>query len=490
MQFGYDNAVFSGIIVSPWFLATFNHPSSRLIGTMSSVYNVGCAIGAICALMGGSICGRRRSLLSGCFVAAIGVIIQATSIVVSQLLVGRIVTGVGVGILTSTIGLWQAETSPARSRGRYTTLELSVGGWGLIVAQWMNYGLRNNTGPIAFVLPIALQLVFILGAGVLVFFLPESPHWLFKNERQAESLRIIIRLEGAGASQDSPAVKQHMLEIAEASKLEGTEKNFFSLIFTNGPTQNFRRIALGTGIMIFHQLNGINSVTYYVPTLVTKFINVSHGTSLWISGLTSIIVIMFSPIPVLFVDRLGRRPFLWIGSVAQMVCFIIVAALLATAPATGNSVFGIATLAFTYLYYAINMSSWYPIGWVYSAELMPLRAREKGMGIAVFFYWILQFMIVEITPIAITNIGYKFYIILACFNAAIAVIIFSVYPETKQKSLEEIDFYFAKKFHNGAELSRVTEEMRAAQDVELELKQDFSAASDHIETMSEQRRHD
>src|SRR3981189_1365334 len=110
MQFGYDNAVFSGIIVSPWFLATFNHPSSRLIGTMSSVYNVGCAIGAICALMGGSICGRRRSLLSGCFVAAIGVIIQATSIVVSQLLVGRIVTGVGVGILTSTIGLWQAGT--------------------------------------------------------------------------------------------------------------------------------------------------------------------------------------------------------------------------------------------------------------------------------------------------------------------------------------------------------------------------------------------
>lgn len=354
----------------------------------------------------------------------------------------------------------------------------------MLLAQWMNFGLRSNTGRIAFVLPIALQLVFILGAGVLVIFLPESPHWLFKNERQTESLSVIIRLEGADATRDSPAVKQHFLEIAEASKLEGTEKNFFSLIFTNGPTQNFRRIALGTCIMIFHQLNGINSVTYYVPTLVTNFVHVSHGTSLWIGGLTSIIVVIFSPVPVLFVDRLGRRPFLWISSVAQMVCFIIVAALIATAPATGSPEFGIAILALIYLYYAINISSWYPITWLYPAELMPLRVREKGMGIAVFFYWIFQFMIVEITPIALTNIGYKFYIILACFNGAVAVTIFNVYPETKRKSLEEIDFYFAKKFHASAEFSLVAEETRAAQAEGLKLEQcTIATSADHIEAV-------
>ncbi|KAK5215405.1 hypothetical protein LTR96_011165 [Exophiala xenobiotica] len=345
LLFGYDNAVFSGIIVLPWFLETFHHPDSALLGTVSSLYNVGCAIGAIYAFLFGAQLGRRKTILSGASIATVGVIIMCTAEKIPQLLVGRIVTGAAVGVLTSTVGLWQAETTPARVRGRFMCLALLLGGMGLVTAFYTNYGLRNNTTRTAFVLPLALKLVFIISVGILVTFLPESPHWLFKNDRQDEALHVIMRLQGHNATRDDPQVQLHMQEIAEASQLEGEKGGFFSGIFVNGPTQNFKRICSGSGIMLMHRLNGINSVTYYVP----------------------------------------------------------------------------------------------------DTELMPLHIREKGMGIAVFTYWIFQFMIVEITPIVLKNIGYRFYIILAGFNAVIGAVLFLFYLKTKRKSLEEIDFFFAKR---------------------------------------------
>jgi hypothetical protein len=87
--------------------------------------------------------------------------------------------------------------------------------------------------------------------------LPESPRWLAKKDRKDEALSIIARLEGNGATTDSPSVTQHLLSILEADILEGREENFVRGMFTNGPTQNFRRVCLGAGIMIFHQLNGV-----------------------------------------------------------------------------------------------------------------------------------------------------------------------------------------------------------------------------------------
>jgi sugar porter (SP) family MFS transporter len=416
-----------------------------LIGTVSSIYNVGCASGGVCAFFFGSALGRKKTIISGTLVSMVGTVVQFSSVEIVQLLVGRIVTGVGVGILTSTVGLWQAETTPAEVRGRYMSLELMMGGVGVITASYTNYGMRSDPTRAGFIVPLALQLAWLGIIGILTPMLPESPSWLFKNDRQEEALKVLIRLQGDNATRDHPMVQLHMLELAEASNLAAHGDGFFSGIFVNGPTQNFRRICFGTGIMIMHQLNGINSVTYYVPTLVMTFIHASHGTALWVGGLTGVIVVVFSTVPVLFVDKLGRLPFLLGGSIGQTVCLAIVAGLFATAPAEGSSAFGIATLAMIYLYYAINMMSWYPISWVYPAELMPLHVREKGMGFAVIIYWLFQFMMVEITPIALKNIDYQFYIILCIFNAAIAAVLYLFYPETARKSLEEIDFEFAKK---------------------------------------------
>jgi MFS family permease len=198
----------------------------------------------------------------GSVIAAIGVIIQAPSTVLRQLLAGRLITGIGVGVLTSTVGLWQAETSPAHSRGRYMALELFLGAFGLFLSQWINYGLRNNFGRTSFAFPICFQLVFIVVTGTMVCFLPESPRWLVKSNRYDEALEVIIRLEGKDATAETPEVADHFKSIMEADSIEGRSTNFFSDLFSglfvNGPTQNARRILLAVLTMCFHQFNGIN----------------------------------------------------------------------------------------------------------------------------------------------------------------------------------------------------------------------------------------
>ncbi|MCJ1303517.1 hypothetical protein MMC08_006327 [Hypocenomyce scalaris] len=466
LLFGFDNGVFSGINVLPWFLTTFS-TSTNIFSTINAIFLVGAALGALLALMVGNRLGRRWTIFLGCVIAGIGAIVQGTPTKVAQLLVGRIISGVGVGVLTSTIGLWQAETTPSKVRGRYMAMQLFFGSFGNLLSTWINYGLHSYKGRFAFLFPLLFQLVFVVVTGSLILFLPESPRWLVKKGRHEQALAVMERLNGAGATYTQEELLLELQAIRQVDEMEQEAGGHLGGFFTNGPTQNFKRIALGTTVMIFHQLNGVNSISYYVPTLATDFIGAPRSEALWISGLSSVCVVVFSIIPVLFLDRFGRRVFLWFPTYLQAVTFIIVAALLAKAPPTtaGNSnSYGIAVLSFIFVFFALNNGSWFGTTWVYPAELMPLHLRERGMGFAVIWYWLFDFMMVEITPIALKNIGYKFYIILAVFNVVIATVIYFVFPETARKSLEQIDYDFAKDREGGKGLELLSEN---AQHVEV-----------------------
>lgn len=356
LLFGYDNGVFSGIIVSPWFLKTFHHPKSSLLGTVSATYNLGGFLGSMIAFFFGHILGRRRAILTGIAITTIGAIIQCAATNLGELVSGRTICGTGVGVMTSTVGLWQAETVPAQSRGRYLCFQLLFGAaGGLFLAQWINYGFHAYTGRVAFTFPVAFQMVFLVSSGTLVTFLPESPRWLVKQGRIDEARDILTRL------QPDMDLESRLAQILEADALEKSVKgNQFVALFSRGPTQNLRRVGLACGTMIFHQLAGINSVTYYIPTLLISFIGLSHQTALWVAGMTSITSIIFALVPVLTIDTYGRRPFLWGGAIWQAITFSIVAALLATTPAHGEGKhrFGVATIVMIFLYYGGNAAGW------------------------------------------------------------------------------------------------------------------------------------
>ncbi|CAK7218482.1 hypothetical protein SEUCBS140593_003560 [Sporothrix eucalyptigena] len=447
LLFGYNNGVFSGIIVSPWFLATFDNPASKKLAIISAIYNLGGFAGSLIAFFVGAKLGRRRTTLSGIAICIVGGIVQGVATQLGELIAGRVVCGVGVGVMTSTVGIWQAEITPSRSRGAFLSIQVGTLAGGLFLAQWINYGFHATAIRVAYVFPVCFQLIFPTVAALLILVLPESPRWLMKQGRREEAEAVLTRMLG---SRGTPAdVAQRLASIEEVVTLEQQSgENPYRALFTMGPAQNGRRLMLACGVLIMHQLGGSNSVTYYLPTLTVTFLGVSHVESLWIAGLSSLASVIFAIVPVLTIDRLGRRVFLWGGCAFQAVMFIIVAVLLAEEEKhpLEKHTFGVAAVVFVFLFYCGYAMTWLAPSWVYPTEVLPLQIREKGLALGNVLYWLFQFMIVEITPIALTNIQYRFYIILAIFNVCGCVLVFFFLPETKGLTLEEMDFYFAKKY--------------------------------------------
>ncbi|KAF2457659.1 general substrate transporter [Lineolata rhizophorae] len=470
LLFGYDQGVFSGVIVTPYFLDTFNNPDANLLGIVNAIYDIGGAAGAIFCFFFGNVFGRKRMLIIGCVVAIVGAILQGTAKTVAQLLVGRIVGGIGVGQLTSTIGLWQAETSQAHNRGALMSIELVLCATGLLLAQWINYGFGGDDGAGAYQFPILFQLVFLAFTILLVPMLPESPRWLCARGKLDKAALSLVRLGSEDDDVDSPHIQETLMameEVARLEELDGIE--WLKSLFQSGPTQNGKRVLMACLINTFQQLSGVNSVTYYVPTLLITFIGTSRSDSLWIAGLTSIISLSFAVLPVFFIDRIGRIPTLTAGAVGQGVCFFVVAGLFANLPEEGTAAarsFGIAIVSFIYIFFAIFSATWLGPSWMYGPEILPLKGRATGMGAAVVCYWMFNFLIVMITPPALENIGWRYYVILGVFNVCFVPVLLLFFVETKGRSLEDLDMYFASRYHGGAELRAAEEAVHRAHELE------------------------
>ena len=135
-----------------------NYPSTSVQGTMTSVYNLGCFFGALSTIWTGDILGRPRVILLGSSIIALGAIIQTASFSVAQMMVGRIVAGMGTGMNTATAGVWQAETSKMRSRGKLVIIQMANCITGFSVSNWLTLGFSFAPGGVAWRFPLAFQI--------------------------------------------------------------------------------------------------------------------------------------------------------------------------------------------------------------------------------------------------------------------------------------------------------------------------------------------
>ena len=176
--FGYDQGVFGGVIVTQDFLTTLNiQNDTSLQGTITAIYDIGCFFGAIAAYFVGDWLGRKKTVLLGTTIMSIGALLQITTYSVAQIIVGRVVAGIGNGINTATAPPWQAETSKASWRGRLIVIELILNIGGFMLSNWVTFGFSYVPGGVAWRIPLALQFIFIVILYATVPWLPESPRW-------------------------------------------------------------------------------------------------------------------------------------------------------------------------------------------------------------------------------------------------------------------------------------------------------------------------
>ncbi|POY74681.1 hypothetical protein BMF94_2443 [Rhodotorula taiwanensis] len=260
LLFGYDQGVLGGLLTGRPFQERFPSltTNSNLRGATVAIYEIGCAAGALFGFFFGDKLGRRNSIILGMIVLSIGAILQFMSYELGQMIVGRIVTGLGNGL--------NNECSKAHHRGRAVVIEMATNIFGVMLAYWVDYGLRNNQTEAQWRLPLALQVAFALITLSMIIFLPESPRWLASRGRIAEARDVLHRLDNTPEEKARAiSVDVQMNEILTAIEEESKTAVGFTTCFTMGEQRFFQRVLLGCGSQFMQQISGINLITYSPP---------------------------------------------------------------------------------------------------------------------------------------------------------------------------------------------------------------------------------
>ncbi|CAG7556001.1 unnamed protein product [Fusarium equiseti] len=443
MLIGYDNGLMGGLVNTSAFKDTFDSPDADMIGVIVAIFEIGCFFGAIFAAIWGEKLGRRRSILIGCIVLIIGAVLQAASFSRAMMIVGRIVSGLGLGTVNSTVPVMQAEFSPKSSRGIYVCAQLSTLNFGIFLVYWIDYALSSHTGSYAWRVPVILQCVPIIVIICLLTIIPETPRWLAAHDRPEECLKVLAQIQGT--STEDPDVRALHSVITQTVAYETSiGSGSWKDLLKEDSIKSRKRLILACLLQSMQQLGGINAIIYYSSTLFEKSVGFSAHMSALMSGFLQTWFFVASFIPWVLIDRIGRRPLL-LSMISVMAATMAVQAGLiyqVENNTASSHAAGIAAAAMLFIFQGAFTIGFQATVWVYPSEILPLRLRQRGSSISTAANWIFNYMIVQITPISINNIGWRTYIIFAVLNTLWVPLIFLFFPETKGLELEDVDHLF------------------------------------------------
>ena len=451
MMFGFDISSMSAFIGIKSYADFFDSPSSTIQGFITSCMALGSFFGSIASSFVSEPFGRRASLLACAFFWVVGAAIQSSSQNRAQLMIGRIISGFGVGFGSSVAPVYGSELAPRNIRGLIGGLFQFSVTLGILIMFYISYGLHFIDGTASFRIAWALQIVPGLFLFVGCFFIPESPRWLAKQGYWEEAEEIVAQVQAKGNRED-PDV---MIEISEIKDQILVEENIRAFTYADLVSKKYRlRTFTAVSAQIWQQLTGMNVMMYYI-VYIFDMAGYSGNANLVASSIQYVLNTVIT-IPALYLmDKVGRRPLLLGGAIMMMAWQFGVAGLLATysepvASVKGNDTVRIripddrgsaakGVIACCYLFVVSFASTWGVGIWVYCSEVWGDSAsRQRGASVSTAANWIFNFAIAMYTPSSFKNITWKTYIIYAVFCACMAIHVFFGFPETKGKRLEEI----------------------------------------------------
>lgn len=439
--FGFDTAVISGTF---GFVETFFTLDKLEVGWFASSALVGAISGAAMAGVLSDTYGRKPVL----FVAALFFFISALGSAMPPnfmfLIVARLVGGFGVGMASVLAPLYISEIAPPKIRGRLVALyQLSIV-IGILLAYFSNWFLlgfaQDNLNAFGGTGIFHKAMVSEVWRGmfgsemipsalfiVLLFLIPESPRWLIKNGQSDKGYIILSKISGANVAKE---------ELVEIKEMVTHVKGKISELFKPG-----LRLALivGVGLSVFGQFTGVNIIVYYGPTILEDA-GFQLDSALQFQVAIGIINLIFTIIALWKIDSWGRRPLLIWGMAAVFISLMIIATMFSLGQ------LGIWIVVMLCVYMAALAISINAVIWVLIGEIFPTRIRGRGISIATFANWGINFMTAFLFPWYVDKIGVGAGFFTFAFMCLIATIFFyKVIPETKGKSLEEIETYWKSK---------------------------------------------
>jgi sugar porter (SP) family MFS transporter len=415
--FGFDMTVVSGTL--PFLEKVFSLSGASLGWAVSSCI-LACIFGAASAGKLADVFGRKKVLIVTAVLFAISAVGAGWANSFHAFILYRFLGGLAIGAASGIAPIYVAESAPTRLRGRFVSFYQLAIVVGILASYYSNYFLLQLGDD-------AWRWMFAAGvvpAGLffgLLFLVPETPRWLVKSGRTEEALRVLTRIDGETYAREEMSVIQQTLQV---------RKGKFSDLLK---PRMFRIVVIGSLLGIFSQICGANAVFLYAPKI---FAQAGSGLqdSLFQTSFIGLINFFCTFIPIIFVERVGRRPLL-LGGVAVMTVVMGWLTWLFHVHASGMVVL-VAVLA----YIAAYCSSLACLTWVILSEIFPNRIRGEAMSIANLSLWTANYILLQTFPMIEARYG-----ITSAFGTysvicvGILVFVWKFIPETKGKSLEEIE---------------------------------------------------
>ncbi|KAJ7946954.1 Sugar transporter [Quillaja saponaria] len=433
---GYDVGVMSGaILFIQEDLKISEVQEEVLVGLLSIISLLG-------SLAGGKTSdaiGRKWTIAFAAIVFQSGAAVMALAPSFEILIVGRILAGVGIGFGVMVAPVYIAEISPAISRGSLTSFPEIFINLGILLGYVSNYAFSG--------LPVHISWRVMLGVGILpsvfiglaLFVIPESPRWLVMKNR-VEEARIVL----SKTNESKREVEERLAEIQVAASLANAEKYEAKAVWREmiNPSPSVRKMLItGCGIQCFQQITGIDATVYYSPTIF-KDAGIKGNTQLLATtvavGLTKTLFIL---IAIFLIDKVGRKPLLYVSTIGMTICLFGLSLTLAL---LGNEKLGIVlaiiAVCGNVAFFSVGIG---PICWVLSSEIFPLRLRAQASALGAVgsrvSSGVVSMSFLSVSR-AITVSGTFF--VFAVISALSVVFVYTCVPETKGKTLEEIELIF------------------------------------------------
>lgn len=476
------------------------HMQSVYEGAVTACYEIGCFFGSLFVLAVGNRTGRKPLIVLGCLIIVIGGIISSAAYNdkwgFGQFIIGRVTCGVGNGMNTATIPVWQSEVSRPEIRGRLVNLEGSVVALGTMVAYWLTFGLHFVDTSIAWRLPVALQCLFAIIVFVSVIYLPESPKWLVTQGRIEEATSVQASL--LSLDENDQVVQNMITASIEETERAGSEMRFADLL-KQGKGQYLARTLIGASSQFYQQFSGCNAAIYYATVLFQNMLarqniqaspesvnNRKINIPILLGAVFASVYFMFTIPSFILVDKVGRRIMFLVGAAGQAGSFFITVGCLAASDHSEssskksgisdamkskltsrsvNQMKGGAVGLFLFIsFFGLSILE---LPWIYPPEINPMKTRTAATAVSTCANWLANYAVVQFTTIFINRSDYGCYLFFALINLTWIPLIFFCYPETAGRKLEEMDIIFARAYMENRYPFVVASEMPYLSDQEI-----------------------
>ncbi|KAJ9119399.1 hypothetical protein QFC24_005632 [Naganishia onofrii] len=467
--FGYDSGYINGVLGSPLFIDAIEGPGQTAISESNtslivSILSAGTFFGALIAGDSADMIGRRPTIIAGCVIYLIGVLIQMFATKgLAAIVVGRIVAGLGVGFVSAIIILYMSEICPRKIRGALVSGYQFAITIGIMLASIVVNFTKDRSDSGQYRIPIGIQFAWGLILATGLFFLPDSPRYFVKKGNNEKAREVLSRLRGQPV--DSPYIESELAEIVANAEYEKslmpstTWFGSWAACFSGSVFQaksNLRRTILGTSLQMMQQWTGVNFIFYYSTTFLksTGAISDPFLTSM----IFTIVNVCSTPISFYTVEKFGRRPLLIWGAGGMMICQFIIAIVgvtigfnKLTTNAAGETVAknisAVNTqVAFIAIFIFFFASTWGPGAWVLIGEIFPLPIRSRGVALSTASNWLWNTIIAVITPYMVGetrgNLRSSVFFVWGGLCTAAFVYAIILVPETKGLTLEQVDQMF------------------------------------------------